>query len=39
MRTSLDKAPVKRMSGSDLASLQPSIADTPGSMLVFYRKE
>jgi alpha-galactosidase len=39
MRTGLDKAPVKKMSGSDLAGLQPSIADTPGSMLVFYRKE
>ena len=38
IRTGWEKAPVKTMSGQDLAQLQVSLPDKPGSALVFYLK-
>ena len=39
IRTGFEKAPVKSMSGQELAALPISIPDKPGSALVFYRKK
>jgi alpha-galactosidase len=39
VRTTYDKAPVKEMSGADLAKLQINIPDKPGSALVFYHQK
>ena len=38
IRTGLEKGPLQRMSGKDLAKLQVPIPDQPGSALVFYRQ-
>ncbi len=38
MRTTYDKAPIKKMKGSDLARLQIQLPDAPGSTLIFYHR-
>jgi alpha-galactosidase len=39
IRSGLDKSPAKEMSGKDLANLQVTIPDKPGSALVFYQQK
>jgi alpha-galactosidase len=39
LRSTMDRAPVKTMSGADLARLSVTISDKPGSALIFYHKK
>jgi len=39
VRTTLEKAPLRTVSGQDLAHFQVTIPDKPGSALVFYHKK
>jgi hypothetical protein len=38
IRSTYDKAPVKKMKGSEPAHLQIKLAEAPSSALVFYRQ-
>jgi alpha-galactosidase len=38
IRAGFEKSPIKRMFGRDLASLEITIPDKPGSVIVFYRQ-
>jgi alpha-galactosidase len=39
VRTTVDRAPVKTISGADFAHFQVTVPDMPGSALVFYHKK
>jgi len=39
VRTTVNRAPVKAISGADFAHFQVTVPDMPGSALVFYRKK
>ena len=39
IRTTYERAPVRRMKGNELAHLQVQLLDVPSSTLIFYRKK